>query len=151
MYNSFPLKNIKLLVPTTPPFSAHAHFWYFNFQQHSFNLQQLVLKICSNYFKFAASLFNLQQLHFIYSNFISFAARFFNLHQLYFICSHFLICSIPLWATISRWYSWKSRIQPPTLSNHTMHTNWEIYKSFIPVKKLCWDWYFWDNIILWFL
>ena len=40
-YSSFPLKTIKLLVPTPPAFSAHAHFWFFN-------LQQLVLKICSN-------------------------------------------------------------------------------------------------------
>ena len=69
--NSFPVK--------TP--STHSSFlrcartlWCFNLQQHSFNLKQLVLKICSNYVKFAATLFNLQ--------------------QLYFICSNFLICSI---------------------------------------------------------
>ena len=75
--NSFPLKNIKLLVPTPPSFSAGANFW-------CFNLQQLVLNICSNYFKFAATLFYLQQLYLFYlkqgfltySNFILFAATF---------------------------------------------------------------------------
>ena len=80
---SFPLKNIKLLVPTSPSFSTRAHFSCFNLQQHSFNLQQLVLKIYSNYFKFAAT-------------FILFAARFFNLQQLDFICSNFLIYSMSL-------------------------------------------------------
>ena len=44
-------------------------FFKHPFDQHSFNLQQLVLKICSNYFKFAATLFNLQQLYFICTNF----------------------------------------------------------------------------------
>ena len=61
-YNSFPLKNIKILLPNPPSFSACAYFSCFNLQQHSFNLPQLVLKICSNYFKFAATLFYLQQI-----------------------------------------------------------------------------------------
>ena len=78
-YDSFPLKNIKILIPTPPSFSAREYFWGFNLQQHSFNSQQLVLKICNNYFKFAANLFNLQ--------------------QLYFICSNFLISACPSWAT----------------------------------------------------
>ena len=34
-YNSFPLKNMKLLIPTPPSFSARTHFWSFNWQQHS--------------------------------------------------------------------------------------------------------------------
>ena len=74
-YNSFALKNIKILIPTPPSFSADAYFW-------CFNLQQLVLKICKNYFKIAATLFNLKQLYFICSNFILLAATFFNLQQL---------------------------------------------------------------------
>ena len=78
-----PAQNIKLLVPTPPSFSARAHFWCLNLRQHSFNLQQFILKICSNYFKFTATLFNLRQLYFICSNFILFAARFFNLQQLF--------------------------------------------------------------------
>ena len=84
------------IIPTPPSFSARAYFWCFNLQEHSFNLKQLVLKICSNYFKFAANLFNLKKLYFICSNFILFAATFFNLQQLYFICSNFLICNISL-------------------------------------------------------
>ena len=79
--NSFPLKNIKTLIPTPPSFSARAYFWCFSRQQHSFNLQQLVLKICSNYFKFGATLFNLQHLYLICSDFILFAATFFNLQN----------------------------------------------------------------------
>ena len=67
-YSSFPLKNIKLLVPTPPSFSARAHFWWFN----------------------------LQQLYLICSNFLLFAARFYNLRQLYFICSNLLIWSMSL-------------------------------------------------------
>ena len=55
-------KYIKILVSTPPSFSARAHFWCFNLQQHSFNLQQLVLKICSNFIQFAATLHYLQQL-----------------------------------------------------------------------------------------
>ena len=39
-------------------------------------MQQLGLKIRSNYFKFAATLFNLQELYFTCSNFILFAAKF---------------------------------------------------------------------------
>ena len=53
----------KVYYSTPPSFSAHAHFRCINLQQHSFNLQQLVLKIPSNYFKFAAALFDLQQLY----------------------------------------------------------------------------------------
>ena len=49
--NSFPLENIKLLLPTPLSFSARAHFW-------CFNLQQLVLKICNNFILFAARFFN---------------------------------------------------------------------------------------------
>jgi len=74
-YNSFPVKNIKILIPTPPYFSARVYF-------RCFNLQQLVLKICSNYFKFAATLFYLQQPFLVCSN--------------YFICSNFLICSMSL-------------------------------------------------------
>ena len=45
-------------------------------------MQQLGLKIRSNYFKFAATLFNLQELYFICSNFILFAAiNVFNLQH----------------------------------------------------------------------
>ena len=62
-------KNVKFLIPTPRSFTARSYFW-------SFNLQQLVLKICSNYFKFAATLFNLQ--------------------QLYFICNSVSICSMSL-------------------------------------------------------
>ena len=87
---SFPLKYIKILIPTPPSFSARAHFWCFNLQQHSLNLQQLVLKICSKYFKFATTLFYLQQLHFICSN------VFLNMQQLYFIRRNVLICSMSL-------------------------------------------------------
>ena len=65
-YKSFLPKNVK--IPPPHFFSAHAYFWCFNLQQHSFNLHQLVLKICSNYFKYAADLFNLLQLYFICSN-----------------------------------------------------------------------------------
>ena len=69
---------MKILIPTPPSFSACAHFW-------CFNLQQLVLKICSNYFKFSATLFNLQQLYvfFFCSNVFSFAASLFYLQQLF--------------------------------------------------------------------
>ena len=56
-----------------------AYFSCFNLRQHSFILQQLVLKICSNYFKFAVTLFNLQQLHLICSKFFCY------LQQLYFM------------------------------------------------------------------
>ena len=56
-----PAQKYKILIPTPPSFSVRAHFWFFTLQQHSVNLQQLVLKICSNYFKFAATLFYLQQ------------------------------------------------------------------------------------------
>ena len=74
-------KYTKLLVPTPPSFSARAYFWCFNLQQHSFN--------CSNSFwKFAATISNLQQLYSICSNFILFAATLFYLHQLCFICSN---------------------------------------------------------------
>ena len=56
-----------------------------------------ILLICSNSFwKFAATILNLQQLYFICCIFILFAARFFNLQQLYFICSIFLICRMSL-------------------------------------------------------
>ena len=48
--------NSLVLVPTPSSFSARAHFC-FNFKQQVFNLQQLVLKICSNYFKFSCSNF----------------------------------------------------------------------------------------------
>ena len=90
-YNSFPFKNIKLLVFTPPSFIAHAHFRCFNLQQYSFNLQKLVLKIWSNYFKFAAALFNLQQLCFICSNFILFATILLHLQQRFLICSMSLV------------------------------------------------------------
>ena len=83
------LQNIELLVPTPPSFSARAYFWRFNFQQ-------LVLKIFSNYFKFAATLFYLQQLYFISSDFILFEATLFYLQQGYLTCSNFLICSMSL-------------------------------------------------------
>ena len=54
--------------------------------------------ICSNSFwKFAATISNLQQLVLkICSNFVLFAATFLNLQQLDFICSNFLICSMSL-------------------------------------------------------
>ena len=56
-----------------------------------------ILLICSILFwKFAATILNLQQLYFICSNFTLFAERFFNLQQLYFICSNSLICSMSL-------------------------------------------------------
>ena len=90
-YDSFPLKNIKILIPAPPPFSARPHFWCFNLQQHSFNLQQLVLNICSSYLKFAAPLFNLQQLYFICSDFILFAATLFYFQQGFLICGNFIL------------------------------------------------------------
>ena len=65
-YNSFPLKNMKIVISSPFSFTTHAYFWCFNLQQLYF--------ICSNYFKFAA-------------NFALFAARFFNFQQLYLICS----------------------------------------------------------------
>ena len=51
----------------------------------------LVLKICSNYFKFGATLFNLQQLYFVCSNVFLICSNF-------VICCTFLIC--PLWAIV---------------------------------------------------
>ena len=59
--------------------------------QHSFNLQQLVWKICRIFFfQFVATLFCLQQLYFICRN------VFIYMQQLYFICSNLLICSTSL-------------------------------------------------------
>ena len=55
------------------------------------NLQQLVLKIWSNYFKLAATLLNLKLLYLFCSNFVLFAAALFYLQQLYFICSMSLV------------------------------------------------------------
>ena len=83
-YNSFALKNIKIVIPTPPSFSAGAYFW-------CFKLQQLVLKICNNYFKFGATLFNLKQLYFICSNVFFLICSNFTV-----ICSNFLICSMSL-------------------------------------------------------
>ena len=75
-YNSYSLKNIKILIPT-PTFLQCVHTFDVSLRQHSFNLQQLVWKICSNYFKFAATLFNMQQLHLICTKvFFLFAATF---------------------------------------------------------------------------
>ena len=57
-YNSFPLKNMKILIPTLPSLSARAYFWCFNLQQQTRfeNLQQL-FQICSNFILVAATLF----------------------------------------------------------------------------------------------
>ena len=63
-------------------------FWCFNLQQH-------VLKTCRNYFKFAATLFNLQQLYIICSNLILFEETLFYLQQGFLICTNF-ICSMSL-------------------------------------------------------
>ena len=88
-------KNIKILIPTAPSFSARAYIWCFNLQQHSFNLRaatrfenlQQLLQICSNFIQFAATLFCLQQ------DFFEFAATLFYLQQVF----SFAACL--LWAT----------------------------------------------------
>mgnify|MGYP007094294384 CR=1 FL=1 len=65
-YNSFPLKNQKFLILTPSSFSAGAYFW-------CLICSNILFKICSNYFKIAATLFHLQQRFLICSNFMLFA------------------------------------------------------------------------------
>ena len=73
-----PAQKYKILVPTPPSFTMRAHTF-------DVLICSNILLICSNSFwKFAASISNLQQLYFICSNFILFAATFFNFQQLYF-------------------------------------------------------------------
>ena len=91
-YKCFPLKNIKLLVLTPPSLSACAHFWCFNWQQHSFSNLQLVLKICSNFISFAAT-FHLQQLYFICINFL--ICSMFHVGHLSFSCKHRSLKRVP--------------------------------------------------------
>ena len=66
---------------------------YFLFAATLFNLQQLYF-ICCNFILFAAILFNLQQLFYLQQLFLLFVAIIFYLQQLYLICSNFFICSM---------------------------------------------------------
>ena len=72
--------------------------------------------ICSNSFwKFAATISNLQQLYSICSNFILFAATLFYLQQGFLICSNFILfAACPLWATVA---------PTVTLEKLTFHVN----------------------------
>ena len=69
------------------------------------------------YFKFAATLFDLQQLYFIFSNFTLFAATFLNLRNfiLFAATSKFAVC--PLWATVVFTANQINGLPTATLSN----------------------------------